>query len=449
MRRSPFTLVFAGLLALAASGCSWSRFDDITGDSPVLLLEKPGSMKAGFGVSLGTLTRNGQTSVLVGGAVGASGAALYDVGDGASPSTTALDVAYCSGGSAQCFLSSSFGAFANATSGGVSRPQCYAVGTGSVGTSGIVVRCSDATEYPLPVPPNALKLLDFSLRESQPYDYPMATDRTDDPVLLVTLPEQQMAWFYPAQSTKPSELSAPKGVLDKADKSFGSTLAVLTVGDTRVLAVGYPGKSEVLLWKTDGKSGSEYIGCLGGLSGLGRALAAGNVNTDDVNDLVISDASNVHVIDGQALATLPVTESAECSFSSLPEGALLGSFGCGSSTSTSNCEGSSFGAAVAVGDLDGDGDGEVVVGAPQMTVRGESAAGAVLVYDVETPADAAFAEVKFLSSAESSDALGSVLATPHIKGRDVIVAGAPGNGKAALFYCSSLLPHGAAGSRCP
>ncbi|MEO6603525.1 MAG: FG-GAP repeat protein [Polyangiaceae bacterium] len=448
MRASPFILGLIGLSSLAASGCSWSRFDDITFDSPIVLFEKPGSMKTGFGVSLSTLTREGDTSVLVGGAVGASGAALYHIGDGESPGTTSVDSGYCTGGSAQCFLSSSFGAFANATS-GISRPQCYAVGTGSVGDPGIMVRCLDATEYPLTIPPGALKLLDFSLRESQPYDYPMATDRTDDPVMLVTLPYQQLAWFYPSKSNKFSELSAPKGLIDSADKSFGNTLAVLHVGSSRVLAVGYPGKSEVLFWKTDGGAGSSYIGCLGGVPGLGRALAAGNVNKDDVNDLVISDDTNVNVIDGQALAALPETDSTECSFSSLPSGALLGSFGCGSSSSTSNCEGSAFGAAVAIGDLDNDGDGEVIVGAPQMTVRGKSSAGAVLVYDVETPADAALVEVKFLSSAESNDNLGAVLATPHIKGRDLIVAGAPGNGKAALFYCSSLLPHGAAGSRCP
>lgn len=450
MRASPLTLAVLGLLGLATAGCSWSRFDDITDDSPIVLFEKPGSMKTGFGVGVATLTQDGQTSVLVGGAVGASGAALYNIGDGESPGTTPVDSGYCSG-SSPCFLSSSFGAFPNATADQV-RKRCYAVGTGSLGSTGIVVRCADSTEYPLAIPAAAQRLLGISLQQNQPYDYPMATDRTDDPVLLVTLPYNNAAWFYPSKSSKPSELSVPDALVDAADHTgFGSSLSVLTAGDARVFAVGVPNKSEVLLWRTDGGPKAQYIGCLGGIPGFGRALGAGNVNRDDVSDLVVSDSVNVTVIDGQALSELPELPEtdASCGFSSLPAGALLGSFGCGSTSSTSGCEGSAFGAAVAVGDLDGDGDGEVIVGAPQMTVRGKSRAGAVLVYDAETPADAAFSEVKFLSSAESDDNLGVVLATPHINGRDLIVAGAPGNGKAALFYCSSLLPHGAAGSRCP
>ena len=447
MHTSPRSLGSIALMALAASGCSWSRFDDITDNSPIVLFDKPGSMKHGFGVSVGTLTRDGQTSVLVGGAVGDSGAALYDIGDGETPGTTPIDSGYCSD-TANCFLSSSFGAFPNATANNVVRPRCYAVGTGSLGDTGIIVRCVDGTEYPLAVPTAAQSLLAFEFQNRQTYDYPMATDRSDDPLLLVSLPFNHAAWFYPPSSTQFGELSAPTG-LPVDDPTFGRSLTVLTAGATRVLALGVPGKSEVLLWKTAGGTESSYIGCLGGISGLGRALASGNVNRDDIADLVVSDDVNVNVIDGQALAALPETDSTECSFASLPGGALLGSFGCGSTTSTSNCEGSAFGAAVAVGDLDGDGDGEVVVGAPQMTVRGKSGAGAVLVYDVETPSDASFAEVKFLSSAESDDNLGAALVTPHIDGRDLIVAGAPGGGKAALFYCSSLLPPAAAGSRCP
>ena len=112
----------------------------------------------------------------------------------------------------------------------------------------------------------------------------------------------------------------------------------------------------------------------------------------------------------------------------------------------SGCASSEFGAAVAVGDLDGDGDGEVIVGAPSMTVRDQSQAGALLVYDAENASDFKLADAKFISSAEQGDQLGRSIITPSIKGRDIILAGAPGNGKAALFYCSSLLPAGAATS---
>jgi hypothetical protein len=446
MRTWSLQLSLIGALALGASACSWSRFDDVTDDSPVVLLTKPGSMVDGFGVSLSTATNDGQTELLVGGTPNLSGAALYDLGDGETPQITSVDTGYCSSGS--CFLSSLTGGFANARAPDQSRPLCFAVGSGTVLKQGLVVRCKDAHEYTLDMPPAAQELLAASIAKNQPHDHPMATDRSADPLLLASLPDERLAWFYPSKSDEFSELVLPDDAqID--DPSFGRSLAVLAVDGGRVLALGVPGKSSVFLWKTADDSNARYIGCLGENSGTGRALGAGKVNRDESDDLVVSDDQNVHVIDGAALFELPETSSGACDSSFLPKGALLNSFGCGSTSNLSGCELSEFGAAVAVGDLDGDGDGEVIVGAPKMTVRGQENAGALLIYDADDAGESAFVDAKFISSAESGDELGRSIVTPHIAKRDIIAAGAPGKSKTALFYCSALLPHGAAGSRCP
>jgi hypothetical protein len=437
-------------LLLSFTGCSWSRFDDVTDSSPIVLLEKPRAMKQGYGVSVATVRRNDDVEVLVGGGVGVSRAALYQLGTGESPSTTTVDSGYCS--SAPCFLSSSLAGFANAPGPDRDYPLCFAVGAGTSVTKGLLFRCLDQSEFALAIPKPAQDALDFALDNAQSDDFPLAADRTDHPSLLASSPSARVAWFYPSSSNKFSQLVAPKGVAID-DDSFGKTLTVLSMSDSlgagRVYAVGVPNKNEVLLWKSQGGRDSAYIGCLGGTAGFGRALASGRVNPDASADLVVSDNVNVHVIDGQALFELPETTGTDCSFGSLPSGALLDSFGCGTNKNLSGCADSEFGAALAVGDLDGDGDGEVIVGAPGMTVRDNSGAGALLVYDAESPHDVQFVDAKFISSAEQGDQLGRALATPSIDGRDIILAGAPGNGKAALFYCSALLPAGAGGSRCP
>ncbi len=441
-------VLLLGGLALGASACSWSRFDDLTDNAPVVLLEKPESMKGGFGVSLATATNQGQTRVLVGGTVTTSGAALYEVGEPDAPGTTAIDTSYCSGKDQPCFLSSLTAGFANAQTPDAVRPLCFAVGSGAVAEPGLVVHCPDANAYTLRMPQPAQDLLAMAIAQNQPRDFPMATDRNRDPVLLASLPEKHLAWFYPQKSTTFSELPLPDGA-QVDDASFGRALAVLAVAGGHVLALGVPGKSQVFLWKTAAGTGASYLGCLGGRQGMGRALASGKVNSDGSDDLVVSDESQVHVIDGAALFGLPETTSLECSLSSLPSGAVLGSFLCGSTSDVSSCETSEFGAALAVGDLDGDGDGEVIVGAPKMTVRGAENAGALLVYDADPAAFATMLEAKFMSSAESGDQLGSSIVTPQVGKRDIIAAGAPGHGKAALFYCSALLAAGKAGSRCP
>lgn len=443
--------ILLGLLCLSVSACSWTRFDDETDNAPIVLLDKPGALKHGFGVSLATVSSTDNNLVLVGGGVGDSTAALFSIGDGESPSTTSVDTGYC--GTQPCFLSSSLAGFANAPGPDRERPLCFAVGAGTSTTKGIIFRCRDQSEYALPIPKDAEQALDFALEMAQSDDFPVTSDRTDNPSLLATAPSARAAWFYASASTTPIELKTPSFKTLADDDSFGKTLTILpqTADSTsaRVYAVGVANKNEVLLWKSNGGNSASYIGCLGGPAGFGRALTGGKVNRDDVSDLVVSDNTNVSVIDGQALFDLPETTSTDCSFGSLPAHALLDSFGCGTTSSLSGCPSSEFGAAVAVGDLDGDGDGEVIVGAPSMTVRDQSQAGALLVYDAENSSDFKLTDAKFISSAEQGDQLGRSITTPHIKDRDIILAGAPGNGKAALFYCSSLLPAGAAGSRCP
>lgn len=448
MRADSLQLSLLGALVFCASACSWTRFDDVTKNAPVVLLEKPDSMNGGFGVSLSTATNDGQTELLVGGTVSVSGAALYELGQDDAPGTKAIDTGYCSGDGGPCSLSSLTAGFANASGPDRARPLCFAVGSGAVtNKQGLVVRCQDHTEYTLGMPPAAQDLLAASIAQNQPRDFPMATDRSADPVLLASLPEKHLAWFYPAKSTSFSELPVPSGV-DVADPNFGKSLAVLAVRGGSVLALGVPGKAQVLLWKTDGGAASNFIGCLAGAPGMGRALAGGNVAGDGGDDLVVSDDTHVQVMDGAALFALPETASSECVLSAKIPGALIDWFDCSSTDHVAECEKSEFGATLAVGDLDGDGAGEVVVGAPKMTVNGKENAGALLVYELNL-SGAALVDTRFMSSAEAGDELGRSIVTPHVGKRDIIAAGAPGHGKAALFYCSALLPAGQAGSRCP
>jgi hypothetical protein len=196
-----------------------------------------------------------------------------------------------------------------------------------------------------------------------------------------------------------------------------------------------------------------YIGCLGGPVGFGRAFATGPVTKGGDDSLVVSDDSVVYVFDATALSTMVPTADADCSLGSLPAGSLVTSFTCGSTKNISDCESSEFGAALGVGDLDGDGDGEVVVGAPSMTVRHTRRAGAVIIYDVDPPESAQdhlydFKDIAFLSSADADDQLGRSIALPNLGDRHVLAAGAPGGGKAAVFYCPSFLPPELAGARC-
>jgi hypothetical protein len=453
------------LLVLAAAsslGCSWSRYDDVTEKSPIVLLNRPKELEGGFGTSLATgSVKDGKelaVTLLVGGAPLRSGGAEFELGDGDSPVLDAKDTGHCMGSDAPCYFSSTPVALTGADSPGKTRDLCFVDGAGtSVDDTGITVRCTDDVEYALPLPPGAADLLDFSIKVSQPTLFRFGADHGSGPGLLATADEEYEVWYYPPLDRSFVVLPYPadsKGRWPKSEKIGTNELArimgIARVGDAgRLLAVGIPDLGELrLFWAADG-SDPRYVGCLGGTPGFGRAIATGPVLRGDKDDeLVVSDDHIVYVFDAAQLSTLVPTEDGGCTLGALPEASLISSFTCGSTKNISGCDNSEFGAALGVGDLDGDGDGEVVVGAPAMTVRHNSRAGAVIMYDVESRDDFEFKDIAFIASAEADDELGRSLALPDIGDRQILAAGAPGNGKVALFYCPSFLPPELAGERC-
>ncbi|HEY6081184.1 MAG TPA: hypothetical protein VIW29_20355 [Polyangiaceae bacterium] len=458
------------LALLLGCGCSWSRFDDITENAPIVLLNRPEELANGFATSLATGTyedpSSGETRVtlLVGGAPLVGGGAEFELGTADSPTLDATDRGHCLNADppTPCYFSSSPVALTGTSSPGKERPLCFVDGAGTAaGDPGVVVRCYDEVEYALDVPADVAELLEFSINRAQPTQFRFGADHGAAPTLLATADEEDAVWFYPALDSKRRFVEIPYPAesrgrwpevtdVTSAHPPNARNLTVARVGEARLLVVGIPDLSEVRLFLSpDGHAAPSYLGCLGGTPGFGRSFATGKLLADDPGDvLVIADESLVYVFSATELATLLPTTQTGCSLAALPPSALVTSFTCGSSKNLSGCAGSEFGAAVGVGDLDGDGDGEVVVGAPRMKVRDIDGAGALLIYDVEERADFDFLDILFMSSAEKDDQLGRAIALPDLGKRQIIAAGATGNGKTALFYCPSFLPGHLAGDRC-
>jgi hypothetical protein len=449
-------------LGVLSAGCSWSRYDDVVEKSPIVLLNRPKQLESGFGASLATGTAPGkegdiEVTLLVGGAPLRTGAAEFALGTGESPTLDAKDTGHCMGSDVPCYFTNTPIALNGADSPGKRRDLCFVDGAGTAAQeTGIVVRCNDDVEYTLDMPEIPREALEWAIDNAQPTLFRFGADRGPDPALIANADEAQDVWYYPPLSRDLVMLPYPANSKGKWPGTFeqgGSrrlirNSTVARVGDGRLLAVGIPDQSEVrLFFAPDGTSPS-YLGCLGGSPGFGRAFASGPVLGED-DELVISDDSIVYVFDAAKLATLEQPPGdGGCSLGALPEGSLVTSFTCGSTKNISDCAGSRFGAALGVGDLDGDGDGEVVVGAPNMTVRHNAGAGAAVIYDVENPNDFEFKDIAFLSSAEQDDQLGSSIALPDLGDRQILAAGAPGNGKVALFYCFEFLPSELGGARC-
>ncbi|HLV23081.1 MAG TPA: hypothetical protein VKZ49_19465 [Polyangiaceae bacterium] len=425
----------------APVACSWWRFDEIETDTPVVLLDAPARLSGGFGSVLAATTLGPRTQLLVGGGGPSAGAAVFDLSSRKAPTTDAVGTDYCDP-EAPCWLSARPVGLPLGHSGAESPALCFAVGLGraSNDATGVVVRCEQRFSYALAVPPEVdTDVVQPALAGAAPPVSVMAADGAERPALLVALPEREQAWFYAPDSLEPVPLAAPA-----PEPSFGRAAAVLSDGSTRVFALAAPDAGRVHLFRgVDG--GAEPLGCIAGPPGFGRALAAGPATGDGADDLAVATLDAVHVFDGAELFGLPAATDAECRIDAAAAPIVLG---CRPGGNVGSCERANFGAAVALGDLDGDGDGEALVGAPQIEARGNAGAGAVFVFDLEGDAVDQPTDVEFVASDESSTFLGTSLLAARVENSAVVVAGMPGAGAAAVFYCSRLLSGQDRGLRC-
>ena len=181
---------------------------------------------------------------------------------------------------------------------------------------------ASASEFTLTIPKQAETALDFALTNVQPDDFPLATDRTEHPSLLASSPSARVAWFYPAQSLEFSQLAVPKD-LPIDDDTFGKSLAVLSVGDGRVYAVGVSNKNEVLLWKSDGSRLGGYIGCLVARGFWPSARGRQGQPRRRRGPRRVRQRRRARDPRRPRAVHLPERHFASCSFASLPAGALL------------------------------------------------------------------------------------------------------------------------------
>jgi hypothetical protein len=253
-------------------------------------------------------------------------------------------------------------------------------------------------------------------------------------------------------------LAQPSGVTDatgtampSADAHLGTTLALGRVGPASapdfLLVAGAPNAGQVYVFRGDPRAGRpmRWVACIARADepGFGGAVAAGDVNGDGEDDVIVGSSAfflstnrRVHVY---LSTTIPADPT--CSMNAWPEAAPPSE--CVPRQGAVCAGGNEFyGTALTAADLDQDGRDEILAGGPNATVDGETNAGAAWILRLGTDAagNPTLATIGLLrlANAPQNAFLGSPLATANLGGRDEPLVGIHGQNEVGLFLCSGI-----------
>lgn len=422
------------------SSCTWTRFDDVTDNPPVERFETPNSISS-LGLSVAAYSTTGGGKLV---AAGSNQIVLYDLGAGSNPTRTAASTQSCAGDNG-CVLARNLAALrSDALTGNLG---CVAYGMGTVTESSgsasgkLWLYCEDATRRSLDLPLGMQNWLATNSLTSES-KLLLATPRhMGTPALAAASPDASLAWFYTGSNAAPIELPAlPDG------KKVARAIAVIpndTTGSTYMIAASSQTTNEVFVFDVDATRTATVAGCLTGPDQFGRLLGTGDFGIVSRAALLVADATTIYAIDGSSLVQALANGASPCTDVS---STTFVKATCATDANVDGCSARPFPASMTAASLDlGE---ELIVGVPEATVRGESAAGAVFIYSL---AGGTFEAVEslFVSSATSGDRLGTSVAAAPGSGLDRIVAGAPGDNSVMEFFCNSLVPASAKSSRCP
>ncbi len=436
-------------LAWAVSGCTWTRFDDVTDNPPVERLDAPNGT-ASLGLSMTTYPTAEGTTLAV---TATDRVALFDLGTGTEPSQTATTTQSCAGDNSCLLTRHLVGLRAEPMTANLG---CVAYGLGipkdSSGSplldaSGkprveLWLYCEDSKRSSLQLPQKLSDWFPSNPVNAQTIVEFATTRHSGTQPLVAAMPDANEVWFYNGTDADPVELpQLPNG------QSAVQSLAIVSSSTGHVVAAGSSNPADtVWFYQIDSGATPLLTSCIQGPPQFGRLLATGKFDTDDIDDLLVADATTVYLIAGSSLVALPPNSTPTCT--SIDSAQVIAKVGCSGLTDLDGCGGQPFAAAIAAANLDGTAPDELIVGAPNTIVRGENAAGAVFIYQLS----GSTFDVKgglYVSSAAAGDRLGTSLAAAPVGKVDAVMAGTPGDNSVMAFYCNSLLPAESKSARCP